>query len=135
MANGTRSRKFKNITWQKTLTTKVRHIGNRKFSRRKSVFWISLNCKHVIFHCDVRRGVYEQILIRKKKQPRYKNKRDKSRFTNRILQQNKSNKLKKLYIYRLFQRTNLLIRENERNILTNDANLQKIDVTVKMNFL
>ena len=52
------------------------------FRQEKNVFWINLERKRMIYHCDLRSGVYEQIFMRKKKrlfflqkkQPRYKTK-------------------------------------------------------------
>ena len=76
-----------------------------------------LERKDVINHCDVRRGVYQQILMRKKKKV-YLQKtteilkqawtRDNSRVTNKII----TAKTKATnFTYRLLQQTNLVIRD------------------------
>ena len=65
---------------KKSTAKKLRHIGSQKLSRRKSVFWISLKRKRMIYHCDVRRGMYDTNLNAKgkkfffAKQLRYKSK-------------------------------------------------------------
>ena len=51
----------------KNTVVKLRHIGNQKFSRRKTVFWTSLERKHMIYDCDVRRNVYDINLNAKEK--------------------------------------------------------------------
>ena len=64
---------------RKSTANKLRHIGNRKLLRRKSVFWTSLECKYMIYNCEVRRGMYDTNVKTKekkvffpKKQSRYK---------------------------------------------------------------
>ena len=52
---------------KKSTAIKLRQIGNQKLSRRKSVFWISLERKHKIYHCNVIRGVYDSNLNQKEK--------------------------------------------------------------------
>ena len=120
--NGRQSRKFSNnITGQRKKSLLINYvISNQKSSRRNNIHLITLELRHVINHCDVRRGMCATSLSAKHKTSFAKNSRDiksnldlrQLRFMHKVIMVEQSNRLQKLYIHINYSyKANLLIHD------------------------